>query len=321
MDRSHLEVLRLKREFLRRSQVDLMVQEMTVERELSYAAMTAEEREAAEQTRRRRLKSRKLAKCEKSRREATAFNRANKVLSEGKISTLAAFAQIPPERHAEFGWFLRSAAFREIAYSLTPRGAPDARKKVANRIGKSAVSLAKALRAGLAMAQRTSDDIGLYGDPRELAAIQSELLDLYQADFHVGSVVRRYATPRGRPRKLAEHPRFAQFSAALIDQTYDLGGRFTLTRKTMPEKKGAVGKAKEKRGSGSLLEVLVLLRPLFPPSFIPEKLPLSLLERQHAVKKSAHKTPHDSWGVPPMPELQQYSPQRPGETVSVRPGH
>jgi hypothetical protein len=74
---------------------------------------------------------------------------------------------------------------------------------------------------------------------------------------YVGAYLRR----RGAPRR---ESRFADFLEDLLNITWAMGGRVSFNRKT---------------GKGNVADLLGDLRQFMPPGFIPEVLPLALIER------------------------------------------
>ena len=83
-----------------------------------------------------------------------------------------------------------------------------------------------------------------------------------------------HKTSRGRPSQLNRcGERFALFADSLMKTTWLVGGKLTITPRN--------------GGSGSLVDLMKELRPLLQPGFIPDPLPLSLLEKRQAEIKKA----------------------------------
>jgi len=185
-------------------------------------------------------------------KRAQAHELAERTFNEHQVAKLACTVKIPLERQKEFGQFLRAALEWEIlSRTLKPSRIAPAKAAQIVKTGRAFI------RAMETVTSWNADDYRV----------------IYEAKESAQRLISTYARGRGRTRKTAEHPRFAEVAREIIATVKRLGGELTLTRKS---------------GTGTLIDLIKALRPLFPSGFIPDPLPVAMLEQQlRAARRSA----------------------------------
>lgn len=198
--------------------------------------------------------------------------KAATLLSDETVSRLASLLDIPATKIDDLKTLVRCGIAWEISWR-DPELAPVRGTQISREDATSLVKAGKALSRVL----------------KRLPAVREAVAVRVVVD----RLVSNHVTRRGRPRQKDDCPRFSDFAKVFIGDTLEMGGRVTLNRKT---------------GSGTLAAALAEMRPLFPPGFIPDPLPLKnlddeLQQTKKAVKKTAPKIAPDSWVVPPAREM------------------